>query len=110
MGIFDKLTVRGTEPRTAPPAQRERCPWCGGGMQLGWLEAQKGDIWWVTKKPGVGSELIGADPNTSLLVSDEGALITYKTAWWCPECQKMVLDTTGIRRPLGCPMEREDAV
>ena len=109
MGIFDKL--RDAEPRTEPAPRQERCPWCGEEMRLGWLEAQKGDIWWVTKKPGTGSGvLVGADPNTSLLVSDEGVLFTHKTAWWCPECQKMVLDTTGIRRPLGCAMEQEEKV
>lgn len=87
-------------PKKQRPAAPETCPWCGKEMRLGYLDAVSGgDIWWVTEKPGLKSELVGADPNTSLLVSDEGMFYTYKTAWYCGACKRMTLNCEKMTRP-----------
>ena len=79
---------------------RECCPWCGKEMRMGYLDAVSGgDIWWVTEKPGLKSKLVGADPNTSLLVSDEGTFYSYKAAWYCGACKKMTLNCENMTRP-----------
>ena len=86
------------KPAAEPPAMI--CPWCGQEMARGYLDAVKGGgLWWLTEKPGLKAGLIGSDPKTSLRVDDEGAFFTYKTAWHCQVCEKMVMDTTNIRRP-----------
>lgn len=93
---IEKRTAGGPEPDT--PAMT--CPWCGKEMARGYLYGKGGgDIWWLRKKLGWKEKLVGPDPNTSLLVSDEGGLYTYKTAWYCQACQRMAVDTTGIQRP-----------
>ncbi len=81
------------------------CPWCGKPMVRGYLDAVKGgNIWWVTRRPDMKAALIGADPKSSLLVDDEGGIfLTYKTAWRCTDCEKMILDTAGMKRPYETP-------
>lgn len=85
------------EEANLPP---EKCPWCGKEMERGYLDAVKGgEIWWVTEKPGFKNDLLGPDPKTSLLLTNEGAFYTYKTAWYCPGCEKMTADCADMRRP-----------
>lgn len=104
---------REPEPRrqagaSEPDVPPMPCPFCGKGMARGYLYAVGGrDIWWLERKIGLKERLIGPDPNTSLLFSDEGVLYTYKTAWYCSACQRMVADTTGIRRPYGGRQQEE---
>ena len=78
------------------------CPWCGGEMRLGHLLAKGGGaVWWVQGEIEWKSKLIGPDPNQSLRVDDEGLLFTYKTAWYCPQCEKMAIDAAGMCPPYG---------
>lgn len=87
-----------------------RCPWCGGAMLRGYLDAVSGgEIWWTAGLPNPKANLLGADPKQSLLVSDEGVFFTYKTAWHCRKCEKMVLDAQGIRRPYATAFDEEKA-
>lgn len=98
------------KPEKQQTVTPEVCPWCGREMRQGYLDAVRGgDIWWVTEKPGLKSGLLGEDPNTSLLVSDEGAFYTYKMAWYCGSCKKMTLDCKNMKRPYGTePYEEAD--
>ena len=38
----------------------------------------------------------------SLRVDDEGDFISYKTVWYCGDCEKMVIDAKGMR-PVNAP-------
>ncbi len=85
------------EPQ-APPMV---CPWCGKDMAQGYLYPTRGgSIWWIWKKLSWVQKLtFGPDPKASLLVSDEGVLFQYKTAWHCPDCRKIALDAANLRAP-----------
>nr|WP_326127088.1 PF20097 family protein [uncultured Oscillibacter sp.] len=74
---------------------KEVCPWCGKEMERGCLQGSRGVYWYPGPRaasaawwgPGVFEE--------SLRVDDEGDFLkgTYKTAWYCRECEKMVFST-----------------
>lgn len=71
---------------------KEICPWCGREMERGCLQGGRG-IYWYTGKPSASA--FWWSPRIfeeSIQVDDEGDLLkgTYKTAWYCRECGKVV--------------------
>ena len=77
----------------------EVCPWCGKEMEKGYLCCgNNGLVVWSPKKPGVlfGPALSG----DAVTVTDEGGSMTsYKTCWYCRDCQKMILTVTPFKGP-----------
>ena len=47
-------------------------------------------------------------PGNVLRVDDDGVFFTYKTAWHCPSCEKMVFSSAGLTSPHGEPLQTED--
>jgi hypothetical protein len=78
-----------TERLALPP---EKCPWCGQDMEQGFLSGGRG-VFWTRGVPDTKNKWLGG---TAQQVDDEGFFYTYKTAWRCMNCQKMVVDTTGM--------------
>ena len=81
---------------TIPPP--EKCPWCGGEMEQGFLSGGRGVVW-SRGVPDTKTKWLGAGHGNTLRVDDEGVLFTYKTAWLCPACEKMTFDAAGLRAP-----------
>ena len=82
-------------PEEAPEPQV--CPWCGGTMQGGYLISGQW-IYWQTQKPRALS--LRGHAADALIINTEGGLsASYKTAWHCPDCRKLVLDVTPPPRP-----------
>ena len=79
----------------------EKCPWCGGDMEQGFLNGGRG-VFWTRGVPDTRTKWLGAGRENLLRVDNEGVVITYKTAWRCPACEKMVFDAAGLR-PEGDP-------
>ena len=101
-GLMDELRDWNQERREKrgqedAPLSPMACPWCGGEMTLGYLDANQGSIWWTPERPGIKSTLIGPTPKSALRVDNEGTFITYKTAWYCTACEKIVIDAAGMR-------------
>ena len=70
------------------------CPWCGKDMLGGYLYTGRDAIVWARKRPG----FLSVDKER-LRIDDEGGVFSsYKSAWRCESCEKLVLDTTGMRR------------
>lgn len=80
---------------------KEVCPWCGREMERGYMVSGKGDLVW---RPGfltARAAWIGPPKEVrerSLRVNDEGDFISYKTVWYCGDCEKMVIDAKRMRR------------
>ena len=68
------------------------CPWCGKEMEGGYLFTGRDAIHFRRKRPG----LLTVRGTGDLRLDNEGGFPTYKTAWHCPDCRKLVVDTTGI--------------
>ena len=64
-----------SKPSREEPVVPMRCPWCGGAMKRGYLTSGAG---WLR------------------LDNEGGSVNTYKTAWHCPACRTLVVDTAGI--------------
>ena len=69
----------------------EKCPWCGGEMEQGFLNGGRG-VYWTRGVPDTKTKWLGAGAENQLRVDEEGALFTYRTAWLCPDCRKLVAD------------------
>lgn len=72
------------------------CPWCGQAMDRVYLMGSYGVSWHHKKPPAWRWD---AWP----LWDNKGA--SYKSAWYCPECQRMALD---VKRPYDYREKRED--
>lgn len=84
----------------AEPA--EKCPWCGKDMERGYLITGRGGIVWTPGRMTGRAAWIGPPKEVRerrLRVDNEGFLATYKTTWYCPDCEKMVLDAAGLLSP-----------
>lgn len=84
----------------AEPA--ERCPWCGKDMERGYLSTGKGGLIWTPGRMTTRSAWIGPPKEVrerQLRVDNEGDFATWKTAWYCPDCQKMTIDAAGLQAP-----------
>lgn len=93
-----KAAARQAELETQP---KEICPWCGREMERGYMVPGKGDLIWRPGWMTARSAWIGPPKEVrerSLRVNDEGGFITYKTVWYCGDCEKMVIDAKGMRR------------
>lgn len=80
---------------------REICPWCGREMERGYMVSGKGDLIWRPGWMTARSAWVGPPKEVrqrSLRVDDEGDFISYKTVWYCGDCEKMVIDAKGMRR------------
>lgn len=84
--------------RRKAPLPPEKCPWCGGDMEQGFLSGGRGVVW-SRGVPDTKTKWLGAGHGNTLRVDDEGVLLTYKTAWLCPACEKMTFDAAGLRAP-----------
>ncbi len=84
----------------APPEEEpepQACPWCGRVMQRGYLISGQW-VYWQTKKPRALS--LRGHAADALVINTEGGLsASYKTAWHCPDCHKIVLDVTPPPAP-----------
>ena len=71
-------------------------------MERGYIVPGKGMLVWT---PGfLTARAAWAGPpkevrERRLRVDNEGGLVSYKTVWHCPDCEKMVLDAKGLRHP-----------
>lgn len=90
-----KAAARQAEWEAQP---KEVCPWCGKAMERGCLAGSRG-VFWFPGRYTASAALWGAGAfKESLRVDDEGGFSTYKTAWYCGDCGKMVIDAKGMRR------------
>ena len=89
----EKLEAQRQEVTQTP----EVCPWCGGSMEQGFLNGGNGSVFWNRGVPDTKTKWLGAGRENVLRVDDEGVLFTYKTAWHCPVCEKIVFDAAGLR-------------
>lgn len=83
--------ARRKEERETPPPPMT-CPWCGKEMEGGYLFTGRDAIHFRRKRPG----LLTVRGTGDLRLDNEGGFPTYKTAWHCPDCRKLAVDTTGI--------------
>ena len=66
----------------------EICSWCGKEMDKGYLSAGS-VVSWTPTKPGVLFGNTFADE--SIVVTDEGSMVSYKLCWYCRDCNKMTM-------------------
>lgn len=87
---WNEARKRARQESAPPPIP---CPWCGGEMGSGYLMGCRG-IWWAPGCPGALAKWVSvAAVQGAFRVDTEGGLLTpYRTAWYCPDCQKLVLD------------------
>ena len=76
---------------------REVCPWCRKEMERGCLAGSKGVYWFPGRYTASAAWLGPGVFKESLRVDDEGGFFTYKTAWYCRDCQKLTIDAKGMR-------------
>ena len=61
-------------------------------METGYLMGNRG-IWWAPGRPDAWAMWVSvAAAEGAFQVDTEGGLATYRTAWHCPDCGKLVLD------------------
>ncbi len=118
LGEKVKSAVDGLrEPKPEEPeAPPERCPWCQGPMERGYLYG-RGFVYWQRTRPKLLSLTgLGAD---AWVLNTEGGFggTSYHTMWYCPACEKMTLDVSDLFRTGGpadagpgaeAPEEREE--
>lgn len=81
--------AEAAEAKRLPP---EKCPWCGKDMEQGFLITGRDSIQWY---PGIyKTAWISRDRTGSLRIDTDGEFVSYKVAWHCKDCKKMVLDTS----------------
>lgn len=93
-----KAAARQAEREARP---KEVCPWCGREMERGYIISGRGDLIWRPGWMTARSAWVGPPREVrehSLRVDDEGDFISYKTVWYCGDCEKMVIDAKGMRR------------
>lgn len=102
-GLLDAAREQWTrwrkERREALRLPPEPCPWCGKDMEQGFLNGGKG-IFWHRGIPDTGARWLGTGSADTMRVDVEGVLATYKTAWYCPACEKLVLDASDMETRL----------
>ena len=101
-GLLDQLQD-WKETRKAEKAKREprlppiACPWCGKEMEAGYLMGNRG-VWWAPGRPDAWAKWAGAgEAFGAVQVDTEGGLMaSYRTAWVCRDCGKMVLELPDV--------------
>lgn len=95
-GSIKKLFVMETEA----PEERVKCRWCGKDMEWGCITGGRDGVTWRNWKPkALGLKRPEGWKELDLL--NEGEWVSYKTAWYCPDCGKMVLDVPNSSNYLG---------
>ena len=96
-GLLDQLQD-WNKARKAEKAKRETplppmtCPWCGKEMEAGYLMGNRG-VWWAPGRPDAWAKWVSpATAEGAWQVDTEGEFFTYQTAWYCPDCRKLVAD------------------
>lgn len=71
---------------------KEVCPWCGKKMERGCLQGGRGIYWYPGPRAVSAAWWSPRIFEESIQVDDEGDLLkgTYKTAWYCRECERIV--------------------
>ena len=99
----EKRKTEAAEREAALAAEPpEKCPWCGGDMERGYLSTARGGLLGPPGRLTGRAAWVGPPKETwerRLRVDDEGVLVTYKTTWYCPDCQKMTIDAAGLKSP-----------
>ena len=73
------------------PIAPEPCPWCGKDMDWGRITGGRDRVIWRNWKPKGILGLSRPEGWKELDLLDEGEWTSYKTAWLCGDCGKMVL-------------------
>lgn len=82
---WNEARKRERQESVPPPIP---CPWCGGEMETRYLRGGRDGVYWQKGRPGVIFSGAGAER-----IDTDGTLLNhYKVAWYCPDCQKLVLD------------------
>ena len=93
--LLDAVRDWAAKKRSAEKSQltlpAEKCPWCGGEMEQGFLSGDRG-VYWTRGVPDTKTKWLGAGAENRLRVDEEGVLFTYRTAWFCPACRKLAAD------------------
>ena len=67
------------------------CPWCGRDMETGQLTGSRG-VFWAAGFPTTREKWIGSAQRKQIRVDTEGVFYTYRTAWFCENCRRLVAD------------------
>lgn len=84
---------------------KEKCPWCGKEMERGYLQGGRDRVTWTPGFLTTKAAWLGPGKEArerQLRVDDEGDFASYKTVWYCRDCEKMVIDAAGMQ-PLNAP-------
>lgn len=76
------------QAREARAPQPIPCPWCGREMEIGYLMGGRGVYW----RPGRPGGFFTGLEDYERLDTDGTLLSSYKFAWYCAGCRKLVLD------------------
>lgn len=94
-----EAAAKEAELAAEPP---EKCPWCGKDMERGYLITGRGGIVWTPGRMTTRAAWIGPSKEVRdrrLRVDNEGFLASYKTTWYCRDCEKMTIDASGLLSP-----------
>lgn len=84
----------------AEPA--EKCPWCGKDMERGYISGSRYGVIWTPGRMTTRAAWLGPPKEArerQLRLDDEGDLYSWKTVWYCRDCEKMTLDAAGTKAP-----------
>ena len=92
--LGDALKNLNKKKKEEAPIVPEKCPWCGKEMTWGCIMGGRDTVQWQNWKPKGLFNLSLAEDQERYDLMDEGGLLDnlYKTAWWCRDCGKMVMD------------------
>lgn len=94
--------ARQAEEDAAQDAVTMACPWCGKPMRRGYISSGRGGVIWTPGRLTARRAWLGPSKKEAedrLRVDNEGEFVTFKTVWYCPDCEKMILDAKGLRHP-----------
>ncbi len=89
----EERKAKAAEKQAELEAQpKEVCPWCGREMERGCLQGSRGVYWYPGLRTASAAWWGPGAIEESFQVDDEGDFLkgTYKTAWYCRSCKKMV--------------------
>ena len=94
--VKEQWAQRRQEQQEALTLPQEACPWCGKNMEQGFMTGDRG-VYWMRGVPDTKVKWFGAGDENTMRVDVEGLFYTYKTTWYCPDCQKMILDAADLQ-------------
>lgn len=88
---------------------KEVCPWCGREMERGCLQGGRGIYWYPGPRAVSAAWWSPRIFEESIQVDDEGDMLkgTYKTAWYCRECERIVFHQVPKGESSSCHQELE---